>query len=106
MSARQELQNSLARLLQALGDYNDPMQPQGIVERWASVTIRGGAIARNSGAWNRLGDEPAGAGPVLSALDGAYQAIVGADYGDEASVSAALSKAESAIGMLEELLGV
>jgi hypothetical protein len=106
MSARQDLQDSLTRLLQALGDYDDPMQPQEIVQRWAGVSFRAGSIARNSGAWNRLGEEPAGAGPVLSGLDGAYQGIVGADYGQQASVEAALGRAETAVGGLEALLGV
>ena len=104
MSARQELQNSLARLLQALGDYNDPLQPGDIVGRWAGVSLRADSIARDSGAWSRLGEEPAGAGPVLSGLDGACQAIVGADYGQQASVKAALVKAEVAVGALENLL--
>jgi hypothetical protein len=105
MPAREDLENMLACLLQALGDYNDPMQPNEIVQRWTGVTVRADAIARNSDAWNRLAEDSPGAAAIVKALDAATHAIKTADYNQQNSVDSALDQADSAVGDLERLLG-
>lgn len=104
MALKAELQASFGSLLDALRVGDDPLQPADIVARWASITARCDASARNTAHWNALAPASLSYDPVISAIDGATDAVSNADHANPTSMNSALDETSGALDQLERLL--
>lgn len=103
--SKEDLKTGLRSLRDALRDRQGELGLGPLTGRWSGAMLRAVGIgpARKRNAWAALPDQPAGGATVLIALETAASAVQAATTD---TASAALTKAEGALGRLETLLGV
>lgn len=103
MATKDDLLGSFGSLLDTLRQRLDPFQPGNVFREWLGMMNRAAGIARDAVRWQRLDSDSPAFDPVVTALDEATRALVIADFGDAASVLAALSRVDAALDALERL---